>query len=166
MGQPGGVAPGAEPVGGQADVGSLSIYRLDAEDLIRRSAEARAGARAALRRSEGLVGAANRLARASHEAVLASRPRSRYASIEGVVDGMPTRAAVRHDASVVVEAPLRRRLELVEALGETDAAGRRLALRRDPLSAMLLVVRACDEVRSVTFADGRLALELARRAEG
>lgn len=120
--------------------------------LIRRSELARADVGEALQRARELVELALVIQRSSHEAVLASRRRGQYARVEGVVDGRPTSAAVRHDATVVADPLLRQRLELVVAMGEALGDDGRSPTEPSPLRSTLAVLRACDKVRSVTLA--------------
>lgn len=124
-------------------------------EVVRRSREARRRASRAIGRSQRLHTEAASLARSAHSIRLASRPRSRHAWITASLEGSPTHAVVRADGSVVAEPGLRRRLELLVALGDTLATGGPAVVGRDPLSSTLAVVRACDAVESVTWFDGR-----------
>ena len=74
--------------------------------------------------------------------------------IEATLDDAPTCAIVRRDGSVVVDRRLRIRLDVLEALGDTLATGRPGVVGGDPLTSILTILRSCDGIRSVTFADG------------
>ena len=91
-----------------------------------------------------------------------------YARIEVVVESVPMSALVRRDGTATVDPALRRRLELLESLGEVLGTGRRSAAGDDPLTTVLAILRASDLVLSVTFLDDRssVGVALGTRADG
>lgn len=120
------------------------------ERLLSASTEARDLAQATIARSHTLAREVDRAKRRSLEERRASRPRARYALVEGVVDGAPVSAVVRRDGSVSAEPSLLARAQLVVALRDTVDGGRRGAtLEDDPLAVTLTIARACDRVRVV-----------------
>jgi hypothetical protein len=124
--------------------------------LIDASRRERAASSAARSLSARLCQRAEIARRDALEARLSSRPPSRYAIIEGVVDGRPSLAVVHRDGSVVAAWTLLRRVELVVSLGDTFDEGRKVAsIGRDPLATTLAAARACDSVKSIDLCGAR-----------
>lgn len=122
----------------------------DLEHLLAASARAREAARAAIARSRALAPAIASAQERTLQHLLASRPQSCFARIEGVVEEHRVRAVVRRDGTIVGDARLLARADLVVALGDEFADGRRARLdREDPVATSLTLVRACDQVGAV-----------------
>lgn len=127
-------------------------------ELLDASREARASAHWVVARSGFLCKKAEIAQRQALEARQRSRPSSRYARVEGTVDGRPSVAVVHRDGTVVGERALLRRVDLVVALGDTFGDGRTTAsIGYDPLASTLSIARAYDSVHSIDVFGARRA---------
>jgi hypothetical protein len=120
-----------------------SEVRVEALDSCLRSA-------AIVSRSQRLLEESIETCRASLHCLMASRPQSRFAFIEGEVDREAVQAVVRHNGAVLADPPLLERAQVLVALGETFNHGRIAAcLSDDPTAAALTLIRACNRVHSI-----------------
>jgi hypothetical protein len=120
-----------------------SEARFEALDTCLRSA-------AILTRSRRLLEESVKTCRASLQCLMACRPQSRYALIQGEVDREPVQAVVRLNGAVLADPPLLERAQLLVALGDTFDHGRIAASVSDgPTAAALTLIRACNRVHAI-----------------
>lgn len=125
------------------------------QTLIEASQAARASANWVRARSDFLCKRAEIAQRHAVEARLQSRSPSRYARVQGTVDGHASVAVVHRDGTVVGDRPLLRRVDLVVSLGDTFGDGKTIAsIGLDPLASTLSTARAYDSVSSVDVFGG------------
>ena len=130
---------------------TAQIRSEDLEALLAASASARAAAQAAVARSRELECTSEHAQQRALTHRMASRPRSCFARVEGLIDGRAVGAVVRRDGTTTCDPRLLRQAELVVALGDAFDDGR-LDARidgGDPLAVTLILMRACDSVCAV-----------------
>lgn len=120
------------------------------DQLIDASRASRIRAEKVIARSLALCPRSEQLRTQSVARRLASRSRTTYAIVDGLVENGPVTAVVRQDGTVDGDRCLLDRARLIVALGDTFEGGRLTAsLGSDPLASVLTVTRACDETRMV-----------------
>lgn len=120
------------------------------DELIGECASARSSAEHAIARSADLLDRLADTQRRVAAARLASRRRTHYARIEGMVGNAPVTGVIRRDGTVSGEPRLLDRVDLVVKLGDSFDSGRLPASKGcDPLASTLTVARACDRVLAV-----------------
>lgn len=122
----------------------------DLARLLAASSRMRERAASTVARSQALMPEVTESRQRSLDVRLASRPHTRYAVVEGTVDGRSVKAVVRSDGTVAGDGALVDRANLIVALGDSFDGGQVLAsLDGSPLAATLTLTRACDRVQSV-----------------